>query len=123
MSNQRTRNDSLKDRLSRFREINISVIGRKSGRTISNPVWFVLDEDRLYLLPVQGSDTQWYKNVLKNPSIRIDARGAEAEVKVVSITDATQVSSVVEKFRHKYGASDVRRYYSKFDVAVLAQME
>jgi deazaflavin-dependent oxidoreductase (nitroreductase family) len=123
MSNQRTRNDSLKDRLSRFREINISVIGRKSGRTISNPVWFVLDEDRLYLLPVQGSDTQWYKNVLKNPSIRIDARGAEAEVKVVSITDATQVSSVVEKFRHKYGASDVRKYYSKFDVAVLAQME
>ena len=33
--------------------------------------------DKLYLLPVQGSDTQWYKNVLKNPSIRIDARGAQ----------------------------------------------
>jgi deazaflavin-dependent oxidoreductase (nitroreductase family) len=123
MSNQRTRNNSLKDRLSRSREINISVAGRKSGRTISIPVWFVMDEDSLYLLPVQGSDTQWYKNVLKNPSIRIDARGAEAEVKGVSITDATQVSSVVEKFRHKYGASDVRKYYSKFDVAVLAQME
>ena len=55
--------------------------GRKSGRTISLPVWFVLEEDKLYLLPVKGSDTQWYKNVLKNPSMRIDARGAEAEVK------------------------------------------
>jgi hypothetical protein len=32
---------------------------------------------RLNLLPVQGSDTQWYRNVLKNPQIRIDARGAE----------------------------------------------
>ena len=116
-------NDSLKDRLSRFREINISVTGRKSGRRISIPVWFVLDGQKLYLLPVYGSDTQWYKNVLKNPSIRIDARGVEAEVKVVFITDATQVSSVVEKFRHKYGASDVRKYYSKFDVAVLAQIE
>jgi len=116
-------NDSLKDRLSRFREINISVTGRKSGRRISIPVWFVLDGQKLYLLPVYGSDTQWYKNVLKNPSIRIDARGAEAEVKVVFITDATQVSSVVEKFRHKYGASDVKKYYSKFDVAVLAQIE
>lgn len=115
-------NDSLKDRLSRFREINISVTGRKSGHSISIPVWFVLDDPKLYLLPVYGSDTQWYRNVLKNPSIRIDARGAEAEVKVVFITDATQVSSVVEKFRHKYGASDVRKYYSKFDVAVLAQM-
>src|SRR5882762_11317 len=119
MSNKPTRNDALRDRLSRSREINISVIGRKSGRTISNPVWFVLDEDKLYLLPVQGSATQWYKNVLKNPSIRIEAGGAEAEFKTVAINDATRVSSVVEKFRDKYGASDVRKYYSKFDVAVL----
>ena len=116
------RNDALKDRLSRFREIEISVIGRNSGRTISIPVWFVLEGEKLYLLPVQGSDTQWYKNVLKNPSIRIDARGAEAKLQAVPITDTKGVSSVVEKFREKYGASDVKKYYSKFDVAVLAQM-
>jgi deazaflavin-dependent oxidoreductase (nitroreductase family) len=116
------RKDALKDRLSRYREINITVTGRKSGRTISIPVWFVLEDDKLCLLPVQGSDTQWYKNVLKNPSIRIDARGAAAEFNVVPITDATRVSSVVQKFRAKYGANDVKKYYSKFDVAVLAQM-
>jgi len=98
------------------------VIGRKSGRTISNPVWFVLDEDKLYLLPVQGSDTQWYKNVLKNRSIRIRTGSVEAELKVVPLTDAPRVAPVVEKFRDKYGASDVRKYYSKFDVAVVAQM-
>ncbi len=123
MGNKVTRNDTLKDRLSRYREINISVTGRKSGRTISIPVWFVFEDDNLYLLPVQGSDTQWYKNVLKNPSIRIEARGAEAEVKVVPVTDAKGVSSVVEKFRAKYGASDVKKYYSKFDVAVVTQMQ
>jgi hypothetical protein len=116
------RKDSLKDRLSRHREINISVIGRNSGRTISIPVWFVLEGEKLYLLPVQGSDTQWYKNVVKNPSIRIDARGTEAKLQAVPITDAKGVSSVVEKFREKYGAGDVKKYYSKFDVAVLADM-
>jgi deazaflavin-dependent oxidoreductase (nitroreductase family) len=116
-------NDALKDRLSRYREINITMTGRKSGRTISIPVWFVLEDGTLYLLPVQGSDTQWYKNVLKNPSIRIDAHGAEAKLRSVPITDAKGVSSVVEKFRDKYGANDVRKYYSKFDVAVLAQVE
>ena len=108
MSNKPARNDALKGRLSRSREIKISVTGRKSGRTISIPVWFVLEDDKLYLLPVQGSDTQWYKNVLNNPMIRIDARGAEAEVKVVLVADATQVSSVVEKFRAKYGTNDVK---------------
>jgi hypothetical protein len=29
---------------------------------------------------------------------------------------------VVMKFRDKYGASDIKKYYSKFDVAVVAQM-
>src|SRR5215472_8375337 len=117
------RNDALKDRFSRYREITITVTGRKSGRAISIPVWFVLEDDRLYLLPVQGSDTQWYKNVLKNSRVRIDVRGgAEAQFQAVPITDAARVSSVVEKFRDKYGAHDVKKYYSKFDVAVLAQM-
>ena len=115
------RNDALKDRLSRYREITITVTGRKSGRSISNPVWFVFEDPTLYLLPVQGSDTQWYKNVLKDPKIRIGARGAEGKFQVVPVIDATQVSSVVGKFRDKYGASDVKKYYSKFDVAVLVQ--
>ncbi|MFY9845789.1 MAG: nitroreductase/quinone reductase family protein [Terriglobales bacterium] len=116
-----TRKDSLFGRLSRASEINITVTGRKSGRKISIPVWFVLEDNTLYLLPVKGSDTQWFKNVLKNPSMRIGAGGAESEVQAVPVKDATQVKSVVEKFREKYGASDVKKYYSKFDVAVMAQ--
>jgi deazaflavin-dependent oxidoreductase (nitroreductase family) len=122
MSNKPARNDALRDGLSKSREINIGVTGRKSGRAISIPVWFVLEGDKLCLLPVQGSDTQWYKNVLKNPAIRIDAKGAEAKIQAVPVTDAPRVKSVVQKFRAKYGASDVKKYYSKFDVAVLGQM-
>jgi deazaflavin-dependent oxidoreductase (nitroreductase family) len=113
-------NDALADRLSRLREISIAVTGRKSGRTLSIPVWFVLEGEKLYLLPVHGSDTQWYKNLLADPKIRIDAGRTEAEIKVSPLTDATQVSSVVEKFRAKYGVKDVKKYYSKLDVAVLA---
>jgi deazaflavin-dependent oxidoreductase (nitroreductase family) len=116
-----TQNDSLERRLSKSSEINITVTGRKSGRTISNPIWFALDDGKLYLLPVKGSDTQWYKNVLKNPSIQIEAGGARNDVKVVPVTDEQQVSSVIEKFRAKYGAGNVKKYYSKLDVAVVAQ--
>ena len=122
MSTKPKHNDALRDRLSRYREIKISVTGRESGRTISIPIWFVFDDEKLYLLPVHGSDTQWYKNVLKNSSVRIETGGAEAEVQAVPVKDAKQVKSVVEKFRAKYGADDVKKYYSKFDVAVIAQM-
>jgi deazaflavin-dependent oxidoreductase (nitroreductase family) len=117
-----THNKSLKDLLARHEEIQLSVTGRKSGRTISIPVWFVVEDDTLYLLPVQGTDTQWYKNVHEKPSIRIDAGKAEAELKVDLVTDANQVASITEKFRAKYGAGNVKKYYSKFDVAVLAQL-
>lgn len=117
-----TQSDTLKDKLARVNEISISVTGRKSGRTISIPVWFVLDGGQLYLLPVHGSDTQWHKNVLQKPMIRFAAGGAQAEFQVVSITDVKQVSSIVERFRAKYGANDVKKYYSKFDVAVLVNL-
>ena len=114
-------NKTLKDHLSRYREINLTVTGRKSGRMITNPIWFVFEGDRLYLLPVKGSDTQWFKNVLKNPKVHIDAHGAEADLRAQPITASKQVSSVIEKFRGKY-VDDVNRYYSKFDVAVVADV-
>jgi deazaflavin-dependent oxidoreductase (nitroreductase family) len=123
MSKKPASKDTLGDRLSRASEINITVTGRKSGRNIVLPIWFVWEGSTLYLLPVKGSDTQWYKNVLKKPSMRIEAGGAEAEIQAVPVTDAAQVKSVVEKFRAKYGSGDVKKYYSKFDVAVIVRME
>ena len=48
-----------------YHRIKISAIGRKFGRTISIPVWFVL---------------QWYKNVLQNSQTRLEARGAQRPV-------------------------------------------
>jgi len=83
----------------------------------------VLEKEKLFLVPVRGSDTQWYRNVLKNPSLRIDARGAEAEFLAIPITNAITVKSVIEKFWKKYGAGDVKKYYSKFDVAVVGELE
>ena len=118
-----TRNDTLHDCLSQSDEINITVVGRKTGRPSTRPVWFVLEGDNLYLLPVKGSDTEWYKNVLKTPSMRVQAGDAQAELKATPVTDTTQVKTVVEKFREKYGTDEVKKYYSKIDVAVVAKMQ
>ena len=56
------------------------------------------------------------------PSVRIDARGVEAELRAEPITESKMVKSVIEKFCEKYGAGDVKKYYSKFDVAVVLQL-
>ena len=89
-----------------------------SGRKISQPVWFVQEGDILYLLPVRGSDSQWFKNVLENPTITLTARRVSLTSNAIPITDPAKVREIVEKFRAKYGAEDVKKYYSKFDVAV-----
>ena len=99
-------------------ELQITVTGRKSGQNISLPVWFVRQQDRLYLLPVRGSDTQWYRNVLQTPVLTIAAKGTTAGVKAKPINDAKRVSQIAEEFRKKYGAGDVKKYYSKFDAAL-----
>jgi hypothetical protein len=38
------------------------------------------------------------------------------------VTDTKKVVPVVEKFRAKYGPGDVKKYYSKLDVAITAAL-
>ena len=103
--------------------IEITVIGRSSGRPISLPIWFALHSNRLYLIPVKGSDTGWYKNVRQRPSIRLSTRGGKTlTANARLITDQAQLDKILEKFRDKYGRN-VKSYYPKYDVAVEVPLE
>ena len=107
----------LFERLDKASEITLSVKGRKSGRDIPRPVWFVHEVNTLYLLPNYGSDTNWYKNFLANPTLKISvSSGEEIPVRGTAITDSGRVKDVLSKFSSKYG--DIRKYYPKHDVAV-----
>ena len=99
-------------------EIELTTTGRTSGRAISHPVWFVQQGRKLYLLPVGGAGSHWYKNVLNTPTIRLTADGAQSSARATPITDRAKVQEVVEGFRSKYGAGDVTAYYPNLDVAV-----
>ncbi|MHB8599031.1 MAG: nitroreductase/quinone reductase family protein [Ktedonobacteraceae bacterium] len=104
-------------------EIEITVTGRTSGRTHSYPIWFALDGNTLYLIPVKGSDTEWYKNVLKTPTIRLATReGKTLTASARPITDEAQLDNILEEFREKYGRN-VKSYYPKYDVAVEVPLE
>jgi hypothetical protein len=74
--------------------------------------------ETLYLLPVTGSDSAWYGDVLKTAEVRLSAGPAHYEAKARPIGDPAAVEAVVEDFRAKYGAHDIEAYYPKHDVAV-----
>jgi hypothetical protein len=108
----------LSQKLDKAYEIIVRVKGRKSGRDIARPVWFVHEGDTVYLLPVQGSDTNWYRNLLADSTLKISVNGIEISARGKPITDSNRVDDIVRKFRSKYGKGDVKKYYSKLDVAV-----
>jgi hypothetical protein len=109
----------LYERLNRASEITLSVKGRRSGRDIPRPVWFVREGNTLYLLPVQGTDTNWYKNFLADQTLKISVNGGtETSIRGKQITDSNRVGDIVSKFKSKYGEGDVEKYYPKTDVAV-----
>ena len=74
--------------------------------------------DNLYLVPVNGSDADWYKNALRTPAIRLAAGNAQLSANASPISDAAKIGHVLDSFRAKYGARDVEAYYPKQDVAV-----
>lgn len=108
----------IQDRLNSANEITLSVKGRKSGREIPRPVWFVYEDNTLYLLPVQGSDTNWYKNMLVDPALKISVNGIGTAVTGKPITHNIRIDDIVRKFKSKYGEGEVKKYYTKFDVTV-----
>jgi|SRR4029453_17692715 hypothetical protein len=110
--------EELKDALRAASEVELTVTGRKSGRESSRPIWFVEDRDRLLLLPVSGSDSNWYRNAVKTPEIRLAADRAELRAHATPIEDPNDVADVVEKFGAKYGADRVAEYYPKQDAAL-----
>jgi hypothetical protein len=108
----------LKSALQEANEVQLTVTGRNSGRESTRPIWFVEEGDRLLLLPVTGTNSNWYRNLVKTPGIRLAADGAELEAMAKPIDDPARVEDVVEKFWGKYGADQVAQYYTQQDAAV-----
>ena len=114
--------DKFQRAIDGLQTIDLSVTGRSSGRQSKRPVNFVQEGETIYLLPRGGSESNWYKNVLKTPGVTFTAHGAADETKASRIEGSAKVNDVVAKFRAKYGDQTVARYYSKQDVAVQARI-
>jgi hypothetical protein len=108
----------LRSALQDANEVELTTTGRKSGNQSSRPIWFVEEDDKLLLLPVSGSKSNWYRNVEKTPTIGLSADDAELQVEAKPTKDSSTVGHVVEVFGAKYGADRVKEYYPGVDAAV-----
>ena len=108
---------SLKSILTKEKKIELTVTGRKSRKAIPRVVWFVLKGSDLLLLPVTGTNSQWYKNILKNPQVKITASAETISGTLRPLTGKKEVAEVIQLFEKKYGPGEIKRYYPNPNVA------
>jgi hypothetical protein len=108
---------NLKSSLANENEIELTVTGRTSRKPIPRPIWFVLRGTELLFLPVTGTESQWYKNILQDPQVKITSKGQTITGKLRPITGKTEVGEVIQLFERKYSPGDVKRYYPNPNVA------
>ena len=109
---------SLLDRLKHSNEVTITVTGRKTKKRFSTPVWFVLDEEKVILVPMKGSDNEWYKDLVEEPQIELGVDDITIPFKAKLVRGPAHVEKALDGFRAKYKSMWSESYYTKRDVYV-----
>ena len=75
------------------------------------------------LLPVTGTDSQWYKNIKRDPQVTVSAGDQTLNGRLRIIAQKPEVNDVIALFIEKYGSSDIRKYYPKPNVAASLSLD
>ena len=100
--------------LAKSREVaegKLTVTTRRTKRELTFPVWFVAQGTTVHLLPVNGSATNWYKNILKNGSVRISVAGHSYAGMAQPTQDKEKVKQAIELFKDKYGDRNCKNFF------------
>lgn len=96
--------------------VEVELTVKRSGKWTTRPVWFVVDGATIYLLPMYGSDTKWYKYATANPEIELSVKGKKVRAEARPVLDAQNLADVIDRFGSKYG--ELKKYYRKLDAAI-----
>ena len=87
--------------------LEITTIGRKSGKPRTKPIWFVYDQGVLYIQSGQDGKTHWYRNLQKNPQMQLKIGQLVLTGKAHFVTDTAESERVHDLFRSKYSLARV----------------
>ena len=82
--------------------LEITTIGRKSGKPRTTPIWFVYDQGALYIQSGKDGKTHWYRNLQKNPQMQLKIGQLTLTGKAQFVTDTAESEKVHDLFRSKY---------------------
>jgi deazaflavin-dependent oxidoreductase (nitroreductase family) len=75
--------------------------GRKTGKPYEVTIWFVLDEDKLYI-GTANANRQWVRNVRKTPQVKLSMGGETFSGTARFLTDRAEHERAMAAIRRKY---------------------
>jgi deazaflavin-dependent oxidoreductase (nitroreductase family) len=88
-------------RVARKQTTRLTHYGRKTGKPHEVTIWFVLDDDRLYI-GTANVNRQWVRNVQKTPKIKLSMGGENFEGNARFLTDRAEHERAMAAIRRKY---------------------
>lgn len=114
--------ENFLSKLKRSGEVLIIVTGRKTKKKFSTPVWFLLEgedkKEKVLLVPIKGSDSNWFKNLVEDARIRLGVADSTIESEATLVRDRNQVKQLIDKLKAKYESEWSESYYTKRDAYV-----
>jgi deazaflavin-dependent oxidoreductase (nitroreductase family) len=90
--------------LNRESLVQLTVIGRKSGKPHTVKIWFATDvsKGKVYVTSARGSDAQWVKNLRKTPQVTLQIGNTSFKGSATWREDDGVQTEVLPLFLHKY---------------------
>lgn len=99
--------DTLKARLGHLKDhstVELTTLGRKTGKRHTVTVWFVVDGETVHLVTLR-LQRDWPRNIIKNGSVELDIAGNVFKGHAKQITDAKRLARVKTLVNQKYWAA------------------
>jgi deazaflavin-dependent oxidoreductase (nitroreductase family) len=87
----------------REREVQLTTLGRKTGKPRRVTIWIGTDGTRLYIRSGEGMRRHWPQNLLAKGEGVVRLGKSEVKVKPRLVTDPAEARAVSGLYRSKYG--------------------
>jgi len=95
----------LAERLAKLRDrstLEITTVGRKTGRSHTRPIWFVVDGETVWVQAGKDGRTDWYLNLKKTPDVTLKIGEERFAARAAPVDDPAVVERVHRMFLDKY---------------------
>jgi deazaflavin-dependent oxidoreductase (nitroreductase family) len=82
--------------------VEITTVGRKTGKPHTRPVWFVVDDGKIVVQAGKEGKSDWYRNLQKNPVVTVRQGEYQFRTRAGPVTDPQRIDAIHQFFLKKY---------------------